>query len=194
MVGVVGSAAAVTGHGPGEVAVIAGIDVPATGMGTAQSGCGHDRDGDAVAERGRFDEFAELPWGGMVAAAVDALLDNIGKAGARDSVGGGLACSLLLTLRAMIPTLLEIMPEKIRTAGFSLAFSLNTVVFGGFTPAIATFAIQATGSRAAPAIWLSFAAGISLTAALLEKRNSSPLNMGVTPAVAARVAVQHPRT
>jgi MHS family citrate/tricarballylate:H+ symporter-like MFS transporter len=70
---------------------------------------------------------------------------------------------------AMIPFLVEMMPRKIRTAAFSLSFSLNTVVFGGFTPAIATFLIRATGSRAAPALWLSFAACLSLTAALLAK-------------------------
>ena len=87
------------------------------------------------------------------------------------------SCLFGLYNGGMIPTLLEIMPAPIRTAGFSLAFSLNTVVFGGFTPAIATFAIQATGSRAAPALWLSFAAGISLTAALLVSRRSASLDV-----------------
>jgi MFS transporter, MHS family, citrate/tricarballylate:H+ symporter len=72
---------------------------------------------------------------------------------------------------AMIPFLLGMMPQRIRTAAFSLAFSLNTVVFGGFTPAIAMFLIRATGSRAAPALWLSFAAGLSLIAALVAKRS-----------------------
>ena len=85
-------------------------------------------------------------------------------------------CSLIFGLYngAMIPTLLEMMPARVRTAAFSLAFSLNTVVFGGFTPAIATYMIQATGSQAAPAVWLSFAAGISLTAVLLTKRVLGP--------------------
>ena len=35
---------------------------------------------------------------------------------------------------AMIPHLAEIMPPEIRTSGFSLAFSLATAIFGGFTP------------------------------------------------------------
>ncbi len=71
---------------------------------------------------------------------------------------------------AMIPSLVEMMPPKVRTAAFSLAFSLATAIFGGFTPAIATYLIEVTGSRAAPALWLSFAAGISLTGALLASR------------------------
>jgi metabolite-proton symporter len=71
---------------------------------------------------------------------------------------------------AMIPLLAEIMPPQVRTAGFSLAFSLATAVFGGFTPLVSTALIAQTGDRAAPALWLSFAAVISLTAVLLSRR------------------------
>jgi MFS transporter, MHS family, citrate/tricarballylate:H+ symporter len=74
---------------------------------------------------------------------------------------------------AMIPSLVEMMPLKVRTAAFSLAFSLATAIFGGFTPAIATYLIEVTGSRAAPGLWLSFAAAISLTGALLVGRPRS---------------------
>jgi len=70
---------------------------------------------------------------------------------------------------SMIPSLVEMMPSKVRTAGFSLAFSLATAIFGGFTPAIATYLIEVTGSRAAPALWLSFAAAVSLTAVLASR-------------------------
>jgi MFS family permease len=70
---------------------------------------------------------------------------------------------------AMIPSVIEMMPQKVRTAGFSLAFSLATAIFGGFTPAIATYLIEVTGSKAAPGLWLSFAAAISLAAALLAR-------------------------
>jgi MFS family permease len=83
-------------------------------------------------------------------------------------------CSFLFGVYngAMIPFVIEMMPAKIRTVGFSLAFSLNTVVFGGFTPAIATYLIAKTGSRAAPALWLCFAGALSLVAALLAKGRS----------------------
>jgi MHS family citrate/tricarballylate:H+ symporter-like MFS transporter len=66
----------------------------------------------------------------------------------------------------MIPFVIEFLPQRIRTAGFSLSFSLATTLFGGFTPAIATYLIQVTGNRAAPTLWLSFGAAISLVAAL----------------------------
>src|SRR5271169_271506 len=67
---------------------------------------------------------------------------------------------------AMIPHLAEIMPVEIRTSGFSLAFSLATAIFGGFTPAICTYLIHETGNRAMPALWLSFAAACGLAAAV----------------------------
>jgi MHS family citrate/tricarballylate:H+ symporter-like MFS transporter len=73
---------------------------------------------------------------------------------------------------ALIPFLAEMMPLKVRTAAFSLAFSLATALFGGFTPAVATYLIEATGNRAAPAMWLSLAAVISLLAALVAKAQS----------------------
>jgi metabolite-proton symporter len=68
---------------------------------------------------------------------------------------------------AMIPHLAEIMPPEIRTSGLSLAFSLATAIFGGFTPAICTYLIHETGNRAMPALWLSFAAVCGLGAALI---------------------------
>jgi MFS transporter, MHS family, citrate/tricarballylate:H+ symporter len=71
---------------------------------------------------------------------------------------------------AMIPFVIGFMPEKIRTVGFSLSFSLATTVFGGFTPAIATYLIHTTENRAAPALWLSFAAVLSFSAALMSGR------------------------
>jgi MFS family permease len=68
---------------------------------------------------------------------------------------------------AMVPYLAEIMPPEIRTTGFSVAFSLATAIFGGFTPAICTYLIHATGNRAMPALWLSFAALCGLIAAIV---------------------------
>jgi metabolite-proton symporter len=67
---------------------------------------------------------------------------------------------------AMVPFLAEIMPVEVRTSGFSLAFSLATAIFGGFTPAISTYLIHVTGNQAMPAVWLSAAAvcGLSATA------------------------------
>jgi MHS family citrate/tricarballylate:H+ symporter-like MFS transporter len=68
---------------------------------------------------------------------------------------------------AVIVFMTEIIPIDVRTMGFSLAYSLATALFGGFTPAISTYLIHITGNRAVPGLWLSFAAACSLAAALL---------------------------
>jgi MFS family permease len=83
---------------------------------------------------------------------------------------------------AMIPLLAEIMPQRIRTTGFSLAFATATALFGGFTPLVSTVLIEMTGDRASPALWLSLAAVISLTGALLSRRLSP--TPGLQPAMA----------
>jgi MFS family permease len=75
---------------------------------------------------------------------------------------------------AMVVSLTEIMPAEVRASGFSLAFSLATAVFGGFTPAVSTWLIHVTGDPAVPGLWLAFAAGCGLTAALLAGRFRSP--------------------
>jgi len=72
---------------------------------------------------------------------------------------------------AMVVFLTEIMPVSVRTSGFALAYSLATAIFGGFTPAISTFLIHATGNRAVPGLWLSFAAACGLVAAFLARHD-----------------------
>ena len=62
---------------------------------------------------------------------------------------------------AMVVHLTEIVPPAVRTAGFSLAYSLATTV-GGSTPAVVTSLIHATGNRAIPGVWLSLAAAVAL--------------------------------
>lgn len=70
---------------------------------------------------------------------------------------------------AMVVFLTEIMPAHVRTSGFSLAYSLATALFGGFTPAVSTYFIHVTGNLAVPGLWLSFAAACGLGAALLAR-------------------------
>lgn len=77
---------------------------------------------------------------------------------------------------AMIPALTEIMPTEVRVAGFSLAYSLATAVFGGFTPVVSTALIEYTGDKASPGYWMSFAALCALLATLyLYRRIAMPL-------------------
>lgn len=72
---------------------------------------------------------------------------------------------------AMVVALTEIMPVEVRVVGFSLAYSLATAVFGGFTPAISTWLIELTKDRAAPGYWLAIAAicGLGATLVLFRK-------------------------
>ncbi len=78
---------------------------------------------------------------------------------------------------AMVVALTEIMPPAVRTAGFSLAYSLATALFGGFTPAISTYLIHATGNKAAPGLWLMFAAmcGLVATLVIFRARRAEPV-------------------
>jgi MFS family permease len=73
---------------------------------------------------------------------------------------------------AMVVFLTEVMPERVRTCGFSLAYSLATALFGGFTPAIATWLIHETGDKAMPGAWLSGAAALGLVAAIALRRRT----------------------
>jgi MFS family permease len=73
---------------------------------------------------------------------------------------------------AMAVFLTEIMPVEMRISGFSLAYSLATAIFGGFTPAICTWLIRITGNRAMPGAWLSMAAVIGLVAAVVLKNTN----------------------
>ena len=68
---------------------------------------------------------------------------------------------------AMVVTLTELMPVHVRTSGFSLAYSLATALFGGFTPAVSTWLIERTQDKAAPAYWLMGAAACGVAATLL---------------------------
>ena len=70
---------------------------------------------------------------------------------------------------AMVVFLTEIMPADVRTSGFSLAYSLATALFGGFTPAVSTYFIHVTGNPAVPGLWLSFAAACGLGATVLAR-------------------------
>ncbi|AOJ80160.1 MULTISPECIES: MFS transporter [Burkholderia] len=76
---------------------------------------------------------------------------------------------------AMVVALTEVMPADVRTAGFSLAYSLATTI-GGFTPAISTLLIHETGNKAAPGLWLGLAAICGLIATLVLYRSPEARN------------------
>lgn len=71
---------------------------------------------------------------------------------------------------AMVVALTEIVPAKVRTTGFALAYSLATALFGGFTPMISTWLIAASGDKAALGWWMAGAAACGLAATILVYR------------------------
>lgn len=71
---------------------------------------------------------------------------------------------------AMVVYLAEVMPAEVRATGFSLAYSLATALFGGFTPAISSYLIHVTGDKAMPGVWLTFAAVCGLIGTMIIKR------------------------
>jgi metabolite-proton symporter len=83
---------------------------------------------------------------------------------------------------AMVVSLTEIMPVEVRTTGFSLAYSLATATFGGFTPAACTYLIHALDNKAAPGIWLSGAAVLGLIATLVLFRKGQTRIQGAPAA------------
>ncbi|ARU92923.1 MFS transporter [Tatumella citrea] len=86
---------------------------------------------------------------------------------------------------AMVVYLAEIMPAEVRAAGFSLAYSLATALFGGFTPAVSSYLIHATDDKSMPGAWLTFAGCCGLVGTLCigylvrryqQKKTAGPLH------------------
>jgi len=76
---------------------------------------------------------------------------------------------------AMIVALTEVVPAAVRTTGFSLAYSLATIL-GGSSLAVSTWLIHSTGDKAAPGYWMGFAAlcGLWATLFLYRRRAAQP--------------------
>jgi hypothetical protein len=52
---------------------------------------------------------------------------------------------------------------------------LATALLGGFTPALCTYLIHITQNRAAPGLWMSFAAVLGLIASLMIPRSENTI-------------------
>ena len=77
---------------------------------------------------------------------------------------------------AMVVYLTEVMPMSVRTSGFSLAYSLATVI-GGMTPAICTGLIKWSGDKAIPGAWMAAAGVVGLIAVLLIERQAQAVRI-----------------
>jgi hypothetical protein len=58
-------------------------------------------------------------------------------------------------------------------------------VFGGFTPAISTYLIHVSKNRAAPGLWLTFAAICGLVAALIARKRKLTVESSTAASPAA---------
>ncbi len=113
----------------------------------------------------------------MVLLAYPAMIFLVGA----PSFGHLLAVELGLSLiysgynGALIVFVTEIMPFDVRTAGFSLAYSLSQALFGGFTPLICTWLIHITNDKAIPGAWLSAVALLAMAGLFLQRQKQKSL-------------------
>jgi MFS transporter, MHS family, citrate/tricarballylate:H+ symporter len=83
---------------------------------------------------------------------------------------------------AMVVALTDIIPASVRTTGFSLAYSLATALFGGFTPLVSTWLIDQTGNKAAPGLWMAAAGAAGLVATwLIYSEYAAPIGRTRVP-------------
>lgn len=68
--------------------------------------------------------------------------------------------------------LAEIFPTRVRFSGFAFSFNIANAVFGGTAPFIATWLIQLTGNKMAPAWYLLAAAFVALIAMLASRETA----------------------
>jgi MFS family permease len=72
------------------------------------------------------------------------------------TVVGLLSIALVVQTVPAITMLPEMFPKHVRASGMSLVYSVGVSVFGGFSPFVSTWLVNATGSKLAPA-WYLFA-------------------------------------
>jgi MHS family citrate/tricarballylate:H+ symporter-like MFS transporter len=84
---------------------------------------------------------------------------------------------------ALVVALTEVIPIEVRTAGFSLAWSLATALFGGLTPAMSTLLIKWTSDKAALGFWMGFGGACGLLATFLTYRRRGAAGVRAVPAV-----------
>jgi MFS transporter, MHS family, proline/betaine transporter len=81
---------------------------------------------------------------------------------------------------AVVVIIVEIFPTRVRYSGASIGYNLGYMIFGGTAPIVATYLVSATGSDAAPAIYLIVVALLVFPAVFLlpETRGLALLREG----------------
>ncbi len=83
------------------------------------------------------------------------------------AIMGVLGAAYMGPLAAMMS---DIFPTRMRTTGLAVSYSFCVAIFGGFAPFINAWLISVTGSNVAPSFYLMFAAVVSLTALMVQRR------------------------
>ncbi|MBB3175704.1 MFS transporter [Variovorax sp. Sphag1AA] len=78
------------------------------------------------------------------------------------TVVGLLSITLVLQTVPGITMLPEMFPKHVRATGMSLVYSVGVALFGGFSPFISTWLLNATGNKLAPAWYLLAVSLVSL--------------------------------
>lgn len=78
------------------------------------------------------------------------------------AVVGVLSIGLVVQTVPGITMLPEMFPKHVRASGMSLVYSVGVALFGGFSPFISTWLVNATGSKLAPAWYLLAMTALSL--------------------------------
>ena len=81
---------------------------------------------------------------------------------------------------AMVVALTEVVPVARAYRRLLARLLAGDRVFGGFTPFISTWLIEMTGDKAAPGLWMTFAAVCGLVATLAIYQRKTPLAIEAT--------------
>ncbi|MDM0074337.1 MFS transporter [Variovorax sp. J2P1-59] len=85
------------------------------------------------------------------------------------TVVGVLSLTLVVQTVPGITMLPEMFPKHVRASGMSLVYSVGVALFGGFSPFISTWLLNATGNKLAPAWYLLAMTTVSLLGLLWLK-------------------------
>jgi MFS transporter, MHS family, proline/betaine transporter len=104
-----------------------------------------------------------------------------GSGGLAAAIAGQLMVALPWTfvVSAVVVTMVEIFPTRVRYSGASIGYNLAYMVFGGTAPLVATALVSRTGSNIAPAFYLVAVALVVLVAVFkLPETSRMPLERG----------------
>lgn len=101
------------------------------------------------------------------------------------TVVGVLSLTLVIQSVPGITMLPEMFPKHVRASGMSLVYSVGVALFGGFSPFISTWLLNATGNKLAPAWYLLGMTLVSLIGLLgLRDHTGQDIDKAARPATA----------